>query len=741
MSKIHSKRWAELDDHTRNMYFQRSKNDKEEYLRKMAIYEDTAEYKQYAEYLEQFYKQDSTVNRVGRPKETANTVVATLETALFGGSFVDTAISTATLSTSRKHARKTNSDAMSDIEVPGSPIKRRRESGSTPPNAHGLAKPNAKSRRISSALSNQFARSLSMAGSSNAIRETTAYDHEPAVSSADMDSPMSSAFSLSSSSSSSASSASAWLSSGLSMHSGNHHANREPSLLSNGTANMNGTKSVASADMLRDRILKLPALAGRSIKAREKTRDSELAPDNDNTLGQSHSSLDIEFADAISPLRESNRQRAHSSDGKENSFTALLKPLPYDSSYYTDDRIQLEIQQWALHQSRIADQSPEEAIAALNQHIARLKELIPAVLNNMEAKLYSSTLHSDMLREFYRAALETAAIGDWLSQRQFHLLPVVFPTLDRSLAQLKAVIRVARISQDMYELVHQMPLQFSESLSEMSNAFEELVYTKRSLYSHMLSQDGLAWKAMGVPIDAALLVRVRQVLSEICEQCLTRTAQAFERRARSTAAYSREDISTDSLLNTSHQVLHAAALCASLCGNSLPDLTSHVMFIVAESVLWSTNKLLSKGLQRHDNSAPSLSGKKLDSRALRLVQVCESLLKLLAYAKAILTTAALPLGAVLGAHNVDSTVLTACDTLSTSLVDLSWALAEIMAAYREADMLSMPSGSVLMFADLLVKFSRRVADFGASKSAFNIHQRICRMQNFVNSLDPFKKSV
>ncbi|KAJ1749357.1 hypothetical protein LPJ79_003801 [Coemansia sp. RSA 1821] len=45
MSKIHSKRWAELDDHTRNMYFQRSKNDKEEYLRKMAIYEDTAEYK------------------------------------------------------------------------------------------------------------------------------------------------------------------------------------------------------------------------------------------------------------------------------------------------------------------------------------------------------------------------------------------------------------------------------------------------------------------------------------------------------------------------------------------------------------------------------------------------------------------------------------------------------------------------------------------------------------------------
>ncbi|KAJ2848918.1 hypothetical protein IWW36_002995 [Coemansia brasiliensis] len=665
--------------------------------------------------------------------ETANTVVATLETALFGESFVDTGIATTAVSTSRKHARKANSDAMSDIEVPGSPVKRRRESGSTPPDARGSAKPTSKSRRISSALSNQFARSLSMAGSfSSSLRETTAYDHDLAASSTDMDSPMSSAFSLSTpSSTSSASSASAWPSSGLSMHPGNHHTNHEPSLFPSSTANKNGLVSEASADMLRDRVMKLPALAGRSIRAREKTRDNNLTPNSDSALGQSHSSLDIEFADSISPLRGSNRQRAHSSDGKENSFATLLKPLPHDPSYYTDDKIQLEIQQWALHQSRLTSQAPEEAIAALNQHIARLKELLPAILGNVEAKLYSSsTLHSDTLREFYRAALEMAAIGDWLGQRQFHLLPVVFPTLDRSLAQLKAIIRVARISEDMYELVHQMPLQFSESLGEMSNAFEELVYAKRSLYSDMLSQDGLSWKAMGIPIDAALLVRVRQVLSEICEQCLTRAAQVFERRARSTSACSREDISTDSLLNISHQVLHAAALCASLCGNSLPDLTPHVMFIVAESVLWSTNKLLSKGLQRHSSLAPSLYGKKLDSRALRLVQVCESLLKLLAYAKAILTTTGSPLEVVLGARHVDSTVLAACETLSTSLVDLSWSLAEIMAAYRENDKLSMPSGSVLLFAELLVKFARRVADFGASKSIFNIHQRICRMQNF-----------
>ncbi|KAI8320751.1 HMG-box [Martensiomyces pterosporus] len=70
MSKIHSRKWAELDEEKKEVYFERSRSDKAEYQRKMAIYEQTPEYRQYEEYLEKFYKQDSTVKRVGRPKGT-----------------------------------------------------------------------------------------------------------------------------------------------------------------------------------------------------------------------------------------------------------------------------------------------------------------------------------------------------------------------------------------------------------------------------------------------------------------------------------------------------------------------------------------------------------------------------------------------------------------------------------------------------------------------------------------------
>ncbi|KAJ2722468.1 cysteinyl-tRNA synthetase [Coemansia sp. Benny D115] len=70
MSKIHSKRWSELSDEKRTTYFERSQRDKDDYLLKMSIYEQTPEFKQYEEYLDKFYRQDSTVNRVGRPKGT-----------------------------------------------------------------------------------------------------------------------------------------------------------------------------------------------------------------------------------------------------------------------------------------------------------------------------------------------------------------------------------------------------------------------------------------------------------------------------------------------------------------------------------------------------------------------------------------------------------------------------------------------------------------------------------------------
>ncbi|KAJ2092290.1 hypothetical protein GGI09_005913 [Coemansia sp. S100] len=60
MSKIHSKRWTQLSSDERATYVERSKIDKQEYKQKMELYERTLEFKQYEEYLDQFYRQEST---------------------------------------------------------------------------------------------------------------------------------------------------------------------------------------------------------------------------------------------------------------------------------------------------------------------------------------------------------------------------------------------------------------------------------------------------------------------------------------------------------------------------------------------------------------------------------------------------------------------------------------------------------------------------------------------------------
>ncbi|KAJ2500061.1 hypothetical protein GGH96_003019 [Coemansia sp. RSA 1972] len=576
MSKIHSKRWAELSDETRNMYFQKSKSDKEEYLQRMLVYERTPEYKQYEEYLDTFYQQDSTVT--------------------------------------------------------------------------------------------------------------------------------------------------AWpSSSGLSIQVTYGHVNeRTPEPQPDHGQHMAANKTAAV--LLRDRVMRLPVV-GRSIRAREKMRAGESGVRGENqTMGHSQSSMDTDIFDSISPLRMAANGRASANiEAVENSFATLLKPLPLSLDAYSDEKVRFEIQEWAQSQTLTTQQTPEELVEALNQRVSRLKDLVPAILEslNSDSRLHAAgTLHSDVLRDFYRAALEMATIGDWLCQRQFHLLPVVFPTLHRSIPQLKGIVHVSRVSEDMYELVQQLPIQFSTSLCEMSTEYEEFIYVKRALYNDMLCQDGLSWKAMGVPIDAVLLTRVRQRLCETTEQCLTRVARVYERRARSASAYDKEDISTDSLLNTSHQVLHTAALCVSLCGNGYTKITPHVMYIAAESISWTTNKILTRdstnnltGSHAASKQAALLHGKKLDSRARRLVQVGESMLKLLAYVRVIVATAAFPLDAAHIGHQADLTTTGACETLSTSLVDFSWMLAETMTAYRVSGKLANLSGNFLMYAELVVKYAKRVIDF------------------------------
>ncbi|KAJ2080486.1 hypothetical protein H4R24_003052 [Coemansia sp. RSA 988] len=659
--------------------------------------------------------------------ETATTVLDTLEPALFGENVSILGKPTIATPVSRKHTRRANSDTMSDVEVPGSPVKRRRESVGSVSTDSGLAKPSTKTRKITSALSNHFARSLSVSngGIDGEGRTSAVYEgHSIAASTVTMDSALSSV-----SSASSASSLSPWQSSsGLSMHVSQSDVNHEGPLTKSRPTN--GLQITA----LGDRVMKLP-VAGKSQKAREKTRVNDIHMNGDNQiLGLSQSSMDMDIAEIMLHHREASEPLANNTTiALEDAFSVLLQPISPDPNFNDNTAIHIAIQQWALSQAPGVGQTPAHLIECLDRRIAQLKVLVPAILANLgsENRQQSAAgLHGEQLREFYHAVNEMAAIGEWLRQRQFRLLAVVFPELHRSLPQLKAVIHMARVSEDMYGLVQGATEQFSTGLCEMANEYEELIYSKRSLYGDTLCQGGLSWKAMGIPVDAALLMRVRQYLAAITEQCLTRVARTYERRARSASAYGREEISTDQLLLVSHQVLHATTLCVSLCGNGFIEYAPQVMYIVAESSSWAASKFLGNSSATGATYPAHVRGKQLESRALRQVRTGESLLKLLAYSRAILTTDGLPL---------DTTTAASCQTLASSLVDLSWSLAQTLSGIRVEGKMTNPSSVFLLFAELVVKFSKRVVDCSghATSQLPFLLSRLHKMHSFVRSLDPY----
>ncbi|KAJ2487256.1 hypothetical protein IWW37_005309 [Coemansia sp. RSA 2050] len=676
------------------------------------------------------------------------TALTTLENALLEGGTTSTHITgNSGPGLIRKHTQKASSDTISDIEIAEPSTKRRRESASStpsPPVNSDTAKPSSKSRKVSAALSSQFARSLSMSNGSDGFVGsscTAAAPTDVCLESTGVDDPPLS-FTLSSSSSSSSSPP--WHTPG-------------PDYSSFST-----------------RVMVHPA-ANRSSKAREKSRlhadglglyrdardqqSPQLGTDMDSSMTGSRTSF--LNADSSSSYGGGVNGRAATD---ENIFTELLRPLvpPLDCILDTDS-VHAAVQRWAVEaQAYISDEPPTTLVELVDHRISRLKELLPGIIGHLSGYCSSPNSlllqHGELLRELCRAICEAACIGEWLLQRRFRLLPLFFPTLIndfRAQSMLYQATKMARVCDDMYGLVQWSP-NFSPALSDMATELEEVVHAKHALYGDIVSQGGLAWKAVGLPVDSALLARVKQWMESVSDLCLSRIAHVYERRAKSSLAYNDEMLSAESLLYCSIQVLNSTALCVSMCGESFPNLAPQAMYIAGECTLWISNKFKpppsapAPALQLTSNSRHTcrkpdtlhFQGKQLNSRAMRLLAACESILRLLLLTKAVIvgnnTSSVFDLN--IRIDHTDS-VSGALETLATSLVEFSWTLAETLAAFRADGQAANPSGTMVLFADSVAKFARRIVEFGGSRKTAmaDIRQHLLQIQGSVDTLSRLYK--
>ncbi|KAJ2722467.1 hypothetical protein GGI07_003303 [Coemansia sp. Benny D115] len=414
--------------------------------------------------------------------EAVTTILTTLESAFLGENASPinntTASSSRYKADSKKHARRATSDTMSDIELSGSPVKRRRESidGTYSDNGE-IAKHTAKSRKLSSALSRQFARSLSVSNGS-AVEPVAQPDGDAMVEDDAIDNSRVSPYALSvSSSSSSLSSISPWPSTRASSD-----------FMTSDTAAEYGGNLADNTPT--DRVFVFPS-AARSQKAREK------ASTNSNThlipfpqQPSSRCSMDMDSSDGNSIFSQSRFPVADGGGSNSNSnsnsggggvvhsvanydvFSKLLAQTPIRGDL-TEESVHAEVHRWAMEQSIKTEEPPNVLIASLESKISRLRELIPQISKQMASTHKSTSLSGDNLHEFYQAGCEVAAIGEWLKVRQFPLLSVFFSSLAQILPQLQRYIQASLIIGDMYRLLSWSP-EFSLSLSDISNEYEEL---------------------------------------------------------------------------------------------------------------------------------------------------------------------------------------------------------------------------------------------------------------------------
>ncbi|KAJ1939555.1 hypothetical protein FBU59_004081, partial [Linderina macrospora] len=347
-------------------------------------------------------------------------------------------------------------------------------------------------------------------------------------------------------------------------------------------------------------------------------------------------------------------------------FSVLFHAAPSDLRFARREEIDRAVQQWAAKQAAAhGTELSSQFLAGLRERLAQLERQLPPIISRISCDHRDRVaLHGESLCEFYRSVCEIAQVGEWLYQYQFPYLPAFFPTLVPVLQSLQELIRLAHVSSDMQALVEWTP-RFNSSLKEMCSEYEELVQGKRDMFGDMLSQGGLSWKAIGLPVDNGLILHTQQWFESTTETCLSRIARIYERRANSAAAFGKDDISIDDLALCSSQLIHSVFGCSVLCGKRLTSLAPHILYIVSEYAHWVVGKSSSR-----TSELSTLRGKSLDSCAMRAMHQSENLVKMLSYVRATLGGDRSVFDLEAKVYESD-TVVSGLESLVLSLVDLS----------------------------------------------------------------------
>ena len=105
------------------------------------------------------------------------------------------------------------------------------------------------------------------------------------------------------------------------------------------------------------------------------------------------------------------------------------------------------------------------------------------------------------------------ASGEWLSIHSYKPLGKISPqwNLPSHTKSIEAIVQFCHIVEHMQAYVSRDASHDNYTVLRLHTIFDDMEY-KRRLYGTSISQNGLNWKALGYPVPAGLLFRVRDAL-------------------------------------------------------------------------------------------------------------------------------------------------------------------------------------------------------------------------------------
>ncbi|CAG8508032.1 1878_t:CDS:2 [Acaulospora morrowiae] len=320
------------------------------------------------------------------------------------------------------------------------------------------------------------------------------------------------------------------------------------------------------------------------------------------------------------------------------------------------------------------------------QERSRDMESSLSILHNSTPQVY------DEIRDLVDRFLLNA---NWLRCDYNKPFTQIFPQWHSLGKKLENFVQFVAIVEDMKAIVnHEYP--FGDSGFDMKKIRETLEFRK-SLYGEILQQNGLAWKALGFPVNDTWIYETKQWLFGLSFHCLSSLNSELNKYEH----FDVDDTRTTKFMENIMNCIKATNIAVELIGTSSNKLILPSFILATAYTEWGLSQI-----DRMENKVRCVE--------VRMIHICDNIDKILHYLHTIQDMSEQDVNFARENECDDAPenqqILKALEHFSTALVEVGLRLCEHVTKLK-VNVATGPSNFAYMYSEFVVRFINRALEY------------------------------